>query len=77
MQTKDRAHYTGQRLRMALRGIQGALPGYDLSEWEKGLQAGAQLQITVPYSKDNIVFAVRAYDAEGHRCLLVYPTRER
>jgi len=46
-------------------------------QWEKVLPAGAQLQITVPYSKDNVVFAVRAYDANGHRSLPVYPTPER
>jgi hypothetical protein len=46
-------------------------------QWEKAIPAGAQLQITVPYSKDNVVFAVRAYDADGHRSLPVYPTPER
>lgn len=46
-------------------------------QWEKTIPAGAQFEITVPYSKDNVVFAVRAYDAEGHRSLPVYPTPER
>jgi hypothetical protein len=46
-------------------------------QWEKAIPAGAQFEITVPYSKDNVVFAVRAYDAEGHRSLPVYPTPER
>ena len=45
--------------------------------WEKVIPAGAQFEITVRYSKDNVVFAVRAYDAVGHRSLPVYPTPER
>jgi hypothetical protein len=45
--------------------------------WEQVIPAGAELQITVPQSKDNVVFAVRAYDAHGHRSLPVYPTPER
>jgi hypothetical protein len=46
-------------------------------QWENVIPAGTQLQITVPYSKDNVIFAVRAYDADGHRSLPVYPTPER
>ena len=45
--------------------------------WEKVWPAGAQSQITVPYSKDHVVFAVRAYEADGHRRLPVHPTPER
>jgi hypothetical protein len=45
-----------------------------LPQWEQGIPAGAQLQITVPYSKDNVVFAVRAYGANGHYSLPVFRT---
>jgi len=45
--------------------------------WEHVIPAGAELQITVPQSKDNVVFAVRAYDAQGHRSLAVLPAPER
>ncbi len=41
--------------------------------WEQVVSAGAVSQVTVPQSKDNVVFAVRAYDAQGHRSLPVYP----
>jgi hypothetical protein len=30
-------------------------------------------QATLPLSKDNVVFAVRAVDAKGHRSLAVVP----
>ena len=45
--------------------------------WEEVFPAGQQLQTTVPVSKDNFIFAVRAYDADGHRSLPVYPAPER
>jgi len=45
--------------------------------WEDVVPAGAEFRITLPYSKDNVVFAVRAYDAHGHRSLPVYPAPER
>ena len=32
---------------------------------------------TVPVSKDNVIFAVRAVDAKGHRSLAVMPLPER
>jgi hypothetical protein len=34
---------------------------------------GAQVTVTVPISKDNVIFAVRAVDAAGHRGLAVVP----
>jgi hypothetical protein len=45
--------------------------------WEQVIPAGKEFQITVPHSKDNVVFAVRAYDAQGHRSLPVLPAPER
>jgi hypothetical protein len=35
--------------------------------------AGAPITITVPVSKDNVIFGVRAVDADGHRGLVVVP----
>lgn len=35
--------------------------------------AGAQVELTVPVSKDNVVFGVRAVDASGHRSLIAVP----
>jgi hypothetical protein len=62
----------------------GLATGYEVlyrdttsAQWEKVIPAGSQFEITIPYSKDNGVFAVRAYDADGHRSLPVYPLPER
>ncbi|HUA91770.1 MAG TPA: M20/M25/M40 family metallo-hydrolase [Terracidiphilus sp.] len=48
------------------------------SDWQYQLAArptmtGAQMQLTVPVSKDNVVFGVRAVDAAGHRSLVTVP----
>lgn len=47
-------------------------------EWQrvKGIAAvatGAEASITVPISKDNVIFGVRAIDTPGHRGLVVVP----
>ncbi len=47
-------------------------------EWQRGkaidaVPAGTPVSITVPISKDNVVFGVRAVDAAGHRGLVVVP----
>lgn len=62
----------------------GRAAGYELllrettaPGWEKIVPAGAQLQLTVPDSKDNVIFGVRAYDQDGHRSLVVMPAPER
>jgi hypothetical protein len=34
---------------------------------------GAPITVTVPISKDNVIFGVRAIDAAGHRSLVVVP----
>lgn len=39
--------------------------------------AGKAVSITLPISKDNVVFGVRSVDAGGHRSLAVYPTATR
>jgi len=38
---------------------------------------GQQLSLTVLVSKDNCIFYVRAYNADGDRSLPVYPAPER
>jgi hypothetical protein len=39
--------------------------------------AGTATRIKIQQSKDNVIFAVRAVDSEGHRSLAVVPTPER
>ena len=46
-------------------------------EWEHVEAEGKVLQATVPRSKDNVIFAVRAVDQEGHRSLPMVPLPER
>ena len=38
---------------------------------------GNVTQATLPLSKDNVIFAVQAIDAKGHRSLAVVPVPER
>jgi hypothetical protein len=46
-------------------------------EWEHVQSAGSAMCVTLKLSKDNVIFAVRAVDAEGHRSLPVVPVPER
>src|SRR5580658_5142174 len=46
-------------------------------EWEHVQKVGNVLRATLNLSKDNVIFAVRAVDAEGHRSLPVVPVPER
>jgi hypothetical protein len=46
-------------------------------DWEHAQTFGNVAQATVPMSKDNVVFAVQATDAKGHRSLPVVPVPER
>ena len=46
-------------------------------EWEHVEKVGSVLRTTLKLSKDNVIFAVRAVDAEGHRSLPVVPLPER
>jgi hypothetical protein len=46
-------------------------------EWEHVENASSDLRTTLKLSKDNVIFAVRAVDAEGHRSLPVAPLPER
>jgi acetylornithine deacetylase/succinyl-diaminopimelate desuccinylase-like protein len=46
-------------------------------EWEHVQKCGNVLRATMKLSKDNVIFAVRAVDADGHRSLPVVPLPER
>jgi hypothetical protein len=46
-------------------------------DWQHVLQVENLTRVTVPVSKDNAVFAVRALDAKGHRSLAIVPVPER
>jgi hypothetical protein len=46
-------------------------------EWEHVQKCGNVLRATLKLSKDNVIFAVRAVDADGHRSLPVVPLPER
>jgi Peptidase family M28 len=46
-------------------------------QWEQAKAVGDVTHATLPQSKDNVIFAVRAVDAEGHRSLPVVPLPER
>jgi Zn-dependent M28 family amino/carboxypeptidase len=45
--------------------------------WEHGQSVGNVTRATLPVSKDNVIFAVRAVDQTGHRSLPVVPVPER
>jgi len=46
-------------------------------KWEYVQKVGAVNRATLKLSKDNVIFAVRAVDKQGHRSLAVVPTPER
>jgi hypothetical protein len=46
-------------------------------EWEYAKSVGNLTRATLPLSKDNVIFAVRALDGAGHRSLPVVPQPER
>ena len=65
------------------RSAQGA-SGYEVvwratssPEWEHAQAVGNTPRATLKLSKDNVIFAVRAVDNEGHRSLPVVPVPER
>ena len=62
----------------------GLASGYEIlwratssPEWEHVEKTGNVTRTTLKLSKDNVIFAVRAVDAQGHRSLPVVPTPER
>lgn len=46
-------------------------------EWEHVQDVGEKTRVTLPLSKDNVIFAVRAFDKDGHRSLPAVPMPER
>jgi Zn-dependent M28 family amino/carboxypeptidase len=46
-------------------------------DWEYAKNVGNGTHATLQLSKDNVIFAVRAVDKDGHRSLAVVPTPER
>jgi hypothetical protein len=48
-----------------------------LPDWSDRKNVGASTTATLPVSKDNVVFGVRAVDAQGHRSLVVAPSPAR
>jgi hypothetical protein len=46
-------------------------------EWEHAQKVGNVTRATLKLSKDNVIFAVRAVDGEGHRSLPAVPVPER
>jgi len=46
-------------------------------DWEHAQEVGSGTRVTLPLSKDNVIFAVRALDREGHRSLPVVPEPKR
>jgi hypothetical protein len=46
-------------------------------DWQHVKPVGNVTKATLPLSKDNVVFAVRALDAKGHRSLPIVPMPER
>ena len=62
----------------------GLASGYEIlwrgtssPKWEYVQKVGAVNRATLKLSKDNVIFAVRAVDAQGHGSLPVVPTPER
>lgn len=49
----------------------------DSPVWTDVKDAGIATTATLPISKDNVIFGVRAVDAQGHRSLVVTPLPER
>ena len=45
--------------------------------WEYRQAVGNDTRVTLPVSKDNVIFAVRALDSQGHRSLPVIPEPKR
>ena len=48
-----------------------------LPNWTDSKKVGMETSVTLPVSKDNVVFGVRAVDAQGHRSIVVTPAPER
>jgi hypothetical protein len=49
----------------------------DAANWQDVKNVGNATRVTLPQSKDNVIFAVRALDKARHRSLAVVPSPER
>jgi hypothetical protein len=58
-------------------GYEVLMRATDSPNWESARDAGNGTQVTVPESKDNVIFAIRSVDAKGHHSLPVLPVPER
>ena len=47
------------------------------AEWEHSHDVGNRTEATLPFTKDNWLFGVRAYDRDGFRSPVVFPTTAR
>jgi hypothetical protein len=58
----------------AAAGVRYEVVWRDLAapQWERSLSV-TDKKVTLPVSKDNVIFAVRSVDAAGHRSLTVVP----
>jgi hypothetical protein len=45
--------------------------------WTETTDAGTAASITLPFSKDNWLFGIRAVDAQGHHGVVAFPTPQR
>jgi hypothetical protein len=46
-------------------------------DWEHARNVGRATSVTLPFSKDNVIFAVRSVARDGHKSLAVVPAPER
>jgi hypothetical protein len=46
-------------------------------DWEHSKSVGNVLKVTVPVSKDNVIFGIQAVDEAGHRSAPIVPAPER
>ena len=49
----------------------------DAADWQHAESVGNVMKATLPLSKDNVIFAVRAVDGKGHYSLPIVPVPER
>jgi hypothetical protein len=45
--------------------------------WESSQDVGNVTEATIPVSKDNFFFGIRAYDRDGHRSIVSFPLAAR
>jgi hypothetical protein len=66
----------GLRYEVVWRDTSAADWDYSQS-WAAAFGPAGQMTVTLPVSKDNVIFGVRSVDAAGHRSLVVIPAVER